>query len=227
MTFTQIFTAYWTQYRADADVPASTDDEFTIAMRLANEALNHWATYDATYWKELWTTNQLDGSGAQTITTADTTYSVASNFREAGGSVKVKNSSGKTVQNYPIINPEEAQFKGDNDTYAYFSGNLKDGFTLNLNPAPASSLNGMDIDYVYYKTPTEYTAAGDTSEVPNPYFIVHRILANRFRASRNPYYEDAIRDAENALGKMKIDNDSGTWANPWSLADNSGSEWGS
>lgn len=226
MNFDSIFQAFWTQYRADDDPPASTDPEYTVALRLANEALNHWATYDGTYWRELFTTNQLDGSGAQTITTADTTYSAATNFREAGGNIKVKNSDGKTVQTYPIIEPHEAQFKADNATYAYFSGNLKDGYTLNLNPAPPSSLNGLDIDYVYYKTPTEYSVGATTSEIPNAYFIVHRILANRFRASRNPYYEDALRDAENILAKMKLDNESGTWANPWSVADNSGSNWG-
>ena len=90
-SFTNIFTAYWTQYRGDSDVPASTDDEFTIALRLANEALNHWATYDGTYWKELFTTLQDAADGDQTITTDDKTYSAPTNFLEAGGFVKVKN----------------------------------------------------------------------------------------------------------------------------------------
>jgi hypothetical protein len=60
----------------------------------------------------------------------------------------------------------------------------------------------------------------------NPYFIVHRMLANRYRVSRNPFYTDALRDAENALGKMKMANDSGNWADPWSVQDRSGTNWG-
>src|SRR3990167_4519306 len=118
-SFTNIFTAYWTQYRGDSDVPASTDDEFTIALRLANEALNHWATYDGTYWKELFTTLQDAADGDQTITTDDKTYSAPTNFLEAGGFVKVKNSSGKTVQTYRIIDSNEVQFQSDNATYSY------------------------------------------------------------------------------------------------------------
>lgn len=224
MTFSEIFQAYWTQYRADADVPTSTDDEFTIARRLANEALNHWATFDGTYWKELFTTLQESDGG--TISAGITEYDAPEDFVEAGGSVRVLNSSNRVVQRYPIIEPQEAQFKGDNDTYAFFSGSPSEGYVLKLNPAPSSTLNGLNYDYVYYKSPTLYTAATDTSEIPNPYFVVHRILANRFRASRNPYYEDAIRDAENALTKMKMDNDSGSWANPWKRSDNSGSVWG-
>lgn len=293
MSFDEIFTAYYNGYRAEATVPANTDDEYTIAMRFANEALNRWANYDATYWRELFDTNQNDGSGSQTITTGDTTYAAPTNMREAGGFVRVKNSSGQTVQTYPIIEPHEAQFRDDNATYCYFTNSpvyyntgtasqsgttitgvgttwtsamvgmqfvfvtgetatitaftsttsltasvtqtvasaayriLTDGFTLNLNPGPPSSLNGMDIDYVYYKKPTLYTASSTISEVPNAYFVIDRMLANRFRASRNwGAYQTALRDSEEALKIMKMDNDSGSWASPWKLQDNSGSVWG-
>lgn len=224
MNFDNLFTAYWTQYRADSDVPASTDPEYIVAMRLANEAINHWKTYDGTYWRELFVNFRVE-EGA-TISTGVTQYDAPDDFQEAGGNIKVLDSSNKTVQTYQIVDPQEAQFLGDNATYAYFTGNPADGYVLNLNPAPPSSLNGLAIDYVYYKTATEFSSGSDVTEMANPYFIVHRMLANRFRASRNPYYTDALRDAENALSKMKMDNDSGSWANPWQVKDRSGSSWG-
>ena len=224
MTFDGIFTAFWAQYRADASVPLSTDDEYTIGLRLANEAVNHWKTYEGTFWKELFTTLQESEGGA--ITTDITQYDAPDDFAEAGGNIKVLNSSDKVIQTYPIIEPQDAQFKSDNATYAYFSGSPSEGYILNINPAPTSTLNGKNIDYVYYKNPTEFATGSDITEMSNPYFIVHRMLANRFRASRNPYYNAALRDAENALAKMKIDNDSGTWANPFKLVDRSGSQWG-
>lgn len=291
--YDDIFSAYYTLYRNEASVPSSSDDEYTIGMRLANEALSRWANYDGTYWKDLFDTNQNDGSGSQTIVTGTTKYSGPSNMREAGGIIKIKNSSGNTVRTYPIIQPEEAQFKGAGTEYAYFTNSplyyntgtasqsgstitgvgttwtadmvgmqfvfvtgesatitafssttsltvsvsrtiassayriLTKGFTLNISPAPDSSINGMDIDYVYYKKPTLYTSGSSRSEIPDPYFVVHRMLANRFRSSRNPYYSSAFKDAEEALKVMQFDNNSGTWADPWKLADNSGSNWGS
>lgn len=226
-SFTDIFEQYYNLYRAEADTPASTDDEYTIALRLANEAVNHWASYDNTYWKELFGTLQNADDGTKTITTSDATYDAPSDMQEAGGLIKVLNSSNKTVQTYQIVNPQDAQFKGDNSTYAYFTGNpLADGYTLNLSPSPSSSLSGLNLDYVYYKIPTEFTAGADVTEMSNPWFIVHRMLANRFRVSRNPYYQSAQADAENALKKMKAANDSGTWANPWEMPDRSGSSWG-
>jgi hypothetical protein len=225
--FTDIFTAYYQLFRGEAVVPSTTDDEYTLGLTLANRALNRWATYDATYWKELWSTNQTDGTGVQTITTGTTAYAAPTNMREAGGIVQIKNSDGSIVQEYPIIEPQERQFKSEDSTYCYFTGNPTAGFTLNLNPAPDASTNGMDIEYTYYKKPTEYTTGASTSEIPNTYFVVHNMLAQRFQIERNyGGYQIAKRDSEEELKNMHQDNDSGTWANPWALSDNSGSSWG-
>jgi hypothetical protein len=226
MTFTEIFTAYYTLYRSEATVPDSTDDEYTIGMRLANEAIKHWANYDGTYWKELYNTLQDADDGTKLITTATTDYEAPSDMREAGGFVKVKDSSGNTQQTYQILEPQEVQFKTDRSTYAYFTGDPNNGFTLHLNPAPPSSLSGLSIDYVYYKQPTEFATGSDVTEMADPYFIVHRMLANRFRASRNPYYQSAMNESENSLRKMQLDNNSGTFANPFKLSDNSGTVFG-
>lgn len=227
LTFAQIFTAYYSQFRADSDVPTSTDDEYTVGMRLANEAINYWENYDNTYWKELWTNLQSASTGAvTTITTGTKTYAAPTAFKEAGGNVRVLDTSGGVLQTYPIIEPHEAQFKNTDAVYAYFTQAVTGLFTLHINPAPTSSLNGKSIDYDYYKTATQFSTGTDTTEMANPYFIVHRMLANQFRAARNPYYTSAKSDAENTIRVMQLHNNSGTWANPITMGDVSGSAWG-
>lgn len=227
MTFADIFTAYYSQFRADSDVPTSTDDEYTVGMRLANEAINYWENYDNTYWKELWTNLQSASTGATTtITTGTQTYAAPTAFKEAGGNVRVLDTGGGILQEYPIIEPHEVQFKGTDDTYAYFTQAVTGLFTLHINPAPTSNLNGKSIDYDYYKTATLFTTGTSTTEMANPYFIVHRMLASQFRAARNPYYTSAKSDAENTIRVMQLHNNSGTWANPMVMSDKSGSAWG-
>lgn len=227
MTFSDIFTAYYSQFRADSDVPTSTDDEYTVGMRLANEAINYWENYDNTYWKELWTNLQSASTGATTtITTNTQTYAAPTAFKEAGGNVRVLDTGGGILQEYPIIEPHEVQFKGTDDTYAYFTQAVTGLFTLHINPAPTSNLNGKSIDYDYYKTATLFTTGTSTTEMANPYFIVHRMLASQFRAARNPYYTSAKSDAENTIRVMQLHNNSGTWANPLNIADRSGTSWG-
>jgi len=225
MNFDSIFQAYYNLYRSEAIIPTSTDDEYTIALRLANEAINRWANYDNVYWSQLFDTFQNSGDGT-TIATGVTAYDGPGDMREAGGIIKVVDSGGNTVQTYALLEPQEAQFKIDEGRYAYFTGDPNNGFTLNLNPAPPSALNGMNIDFVYYKTPTLLTTGSDVPEMANPYFIVHRMLANRFRSSRNPYYQTALHDSEDMLRIMQAENNSGSYGNPWKLQDNSGASFG-
>lgn len=230
MDWNTIFETYYGLYRAEADTPASTDDEYTVALMLSREAITRWSNYDGTYWKELFTTlqssTQVLPALVTTVSTGVSTYTAPTDMREAGGFVKLLDANGNTVQSYPIIEVEQAQFKGDNSTYCYFTGDPNNGFVLHLNPAPGASLNGLAIDYVYYKKPTYLTAGTDVTEMADPMFIVHRMLANRFRVSRNPYYSSAKIDAEDCLRTMQADNNSGTFADPWKLPDNSGSVWG-
>ena len=225
--FNDIFAQYYSLYRGEADTPASTDDEYTVALALSKEAITRWANYDGTYWKELFTTAGTNGTGASlTIVAGTSDYAAPTAMREAGGFVRVKDADGFTVQSYPIIEPEQVQFRNDLATYAYFTGDPNNGFTLHLNPAPDATLAGLTLDYTYYKKPTYFTTGTDKTEMADPMFIVHRMLANRFRISRNPYYSSAKIDAEDCLKTMQMDNNSGNWADPWSLVDNSGSVWG-
>lgn len=227
MTFEQIFEAYYNLYRTEAETPGSDDDEYTVALRLANEAINRWENYDNTYWKELFSTVLTGtGGGESTLVAGTKEYSAPSDMREPGGFVQVFNAQGAKQSSYPILEPQDAQFKNDASRYAYFTGDSQNGFTLHLNPAPSTSEEGLTFDYVYYRKATAIEGADSIVEMTDPYFIVHRMLANRFRGSRNPYYGAAKQDAENSLQMMKMNNDSGTWANPWKLADNSGTNWG-
>lgn len=227
MDYNAIFEAYYTQYRAEATVPNSSDDEYAIGIPLANEAINRWANYDNTMWNELFTSLQISGAGDLVVEQGTTEYAAPDDMKIPGGYVRIFDpTTGSTVARVPIIEPHEAQFKGDMSPYAYFLGDPNNGFTMNLHPAPSEAWDGKSIDYVYYRKPTLIEVGTDVVDMSDPYFVVHRMLANRFRSSRNPYYSSAKSDAEDALRTMQLTNNSGTWANPWSLPDNSGSQWG-
>jgi len=230
MDFDAIFTAYYGQYRADSDIPTSADSEYAVGMALANEAINRWSNYDGMYWRTLFTTlkssTQVSPALVSTITTGTTKYTAPTDFKEAGGFLRILGATGATRETYPIVEVDKVQFRGDDSRYCYFTGSPASGYTLNINPAPTSQINGLSFDYVYYKTPTNFNTGTSRTEMSDPYFIVHRVLASQFRAARNPYYSSAKADAENALKQMKMDNDSGNWANPITVTDNSGAVWG-
>lgn len=227
MTYDEIFEAFYTLYRAESELPGTEDDEYIVGRRLANEAVKRWANYDNTMWKNLYSTLQLSGDGDSILVASTTTYDAPEDMRMPGGPVRVLDADNRVIQTYPIIDPQEVQFQGDQSKYAYFTGAPGVGYTLTINPAPTTNLVGKSFDYMYYRLPTLYEDGDSISDVPNPYFVVNRVLAQRFRASRNwSAYQTAMRDAEDALKAMKMENDSGSWGNPWTMPDRSGTNWG-
>lgn len=227
MTKDELFAAYYMQYRTEADTPNSSDDEYVIFAGLSSEAINRWSNYENTFWKELWNTLQLSGGGDSVVKDGVTEYVCPDDMRIAGGKIRIFDpATGQTKARINIIEPQDVQFQSDFSSYAYFIGNPSSGFTLNMNPEPQSPLIGMSMNYIYYKKPALLVAASDVPDMSQPYFIVHRSLANRFRGSRNPYYTSAKNDAEDILQTMKMENDSGTWADPWKMADNSSGRFG-
>lgn len=225
MNYDQIFEAYYTLYRAEAETPPSSDEEYVTGIRLANEAISRWVNYDNTFWNELYTTLGTEG---QSITvSSNTTYAGPTNMRSPGGHVIVRDDNGNTLKRYPLIEPHQVQMKGDTNMYCTFTGNAATGFSFTVNPSPDEAIQGKTFDFMYYRNPTLIQGGGDVPDMRNPYFIVNRMLANRFRASRNwSAYQTAMRDAEEALKVMQLENNSGTWSNPWKLEDNSGTIWG-
>jgi hypothetical protein len=87
-------------------------------------------------------------------------------------------------------------------------------------------MTGQLIDYVYFANPTEIVDGTTTTECPNVEYIAHRMLAMRFRGSRNPFVNDAKKDAEDALMTMQAINNSGSFGDPWQVPDRSGSVFG-
>ena len=223
-----IFSAYYTQYRVEADIPNTLDDEYKVFTPLGNEAINRWSNYDNTFWKELWQTLQLSGDGDNTLVTGQNDYSTPEDMRIAGGKIRIYDSTGATVIRIPIIEPQDTQFQADLANYAYFTGDPNNGFTLTINGTITANMNGLNMNYIYYRKPDLFSAAGsgDSPQMSQPYFIVHRALANRFRGSRNPYYQSAKNDAEDILKTMQLENNSGNWADPWKMADNSSGRFG-
>jgi len=230
-SYDNIFTSYYRLFRGESDVPTSTDEEYILGISLANNALNRWANYDGVYWKELYSTlqntTQVSPTLVKTITTGTNTYACPTNMREPGGEVLIKDATGNIVRRYKTIESSQVQFQGDDSQYCYFTGDPTNGYTLTLNPTTDDSINGLNIDYVFYKKATEYSTGTDKSEIANPHFIVHNMLAQRYQIERNyGGYQIAKRDSEELLKNMFLDNNSGNWADSWSVTDNSGTVFG-
>ena len=182
----------------DNDTPTPGGDEWNIRLGYLNRAIRRWENVDGIQWRELWTTSSA----------ANTT--VPANFRFPAGYVRVVVNGSTT--HYPVLQPEHDQLFDVDTTaqYAYFTGNDKAGFTLNVNPALSGTYT---VNFDYYKKATELTAAtqGDAAteevEMSNPDFAIYYALAEMYHGQYDlARYNNALATAEEFLADMQIRN---------------------
>lgn len=230
MDFETLFGLMYTKFRGEESPPDSTDPEWEIAVRNYNAACLRMQSYDDTKWNHLYTTRMEEADGTSTVTSGTSEYETPDNMAEAPAFVDLIDSNGNRTK-YPVIQPHEVQITSRTSPYAYFTGDQNNGFTLHLNPTPDATVDGYTIDYMYYRKPIlldPNTEDGSTIiEGGDPAFYYWAMAAQRFLDSRNfPAYQVALRDSEEALKGMRLKNNSGSYYNPWSLMDTSGSGWG-
>jgi hypothetical protein len=229
MDFQTIFNEYYVQYRVDSDIPGTDDDEWAIAIQLANQAIRAWDRVDAVFWEELMA-KASDSDADTTLVANQTAYGAPSDMRSPGGWVFFRDADGKLVDKLKVVKASEAQQFSDDSAYAYFTGNPNTGFTLTINPAPTTDQAGLNIEYDYVKMPTTFATDEDGTTKPDmsdPNYIVQYILASQFRGSRNwPAYQTAKQAADTALSNMINENTAGTTFNAWGVADPDGGSFG-
>ena len=148
MTFSELFETYYTLYRSESDAPGTSDDEWAIAVRLANEAISRWENYDNTFWQQLYATVII------TTVSGQSTYTCPSDMRSVGGFVK------HGMVTIPIKNLEDVQFLSPDSNFAYFTGDPTNGYTLNLSRSPEN--DGETLTFMYYKKATKVVDGDST-----------------------------------------------------------------
>jgi hypothetical protein len=199
-TLTALQDAIHVKYEGNSSTPASTDDDWTVRLRLINDWINRWENLDGSLWRELWATASLG-------TVSGTTLSLPADYKFGGGFVKFV--SGSVTTYYPIIDPNDAQVHTSGSAYGYITG--KPGaYTLTIAPTPASGDNiyGATATMPYYKYATALSSASDVTECPDPYFLVHGVIADlRYLDNDGAGYRLAFQQAESRLGQMKVRNE--------------------
>jgi hypothetical protein len=227
MTEEELFQQAYSLYEGDTTNWGTSDAEYLAARRYSKAAIQMWENYDNTKWRELFTNNSA--SSASDVTTSITAgtyqYSCPANFRYPCSYVRTIKSTSSSY--YQVIPPEDRPIYDDNaQLWVYFSGNIKDGFKINFNPELTLS-TGDTLSYEYYKQATYLTATTSTTEMSNPFFIVHYIL---WRMYKNDGEDGRAREefqlCQQLLEQMRVDNMEGVWNGPNPIPEDSGSVGG-
>lgn len=220
MEFSEIFAAYYSQFRGQSTaIPSFGDREYTLGIQLGNSAIRTWDRVDGQLWRELIVTaqeqdNNTWDSSDRTVT--GVTLTPPSNMRKPPAFVRF--SDGNGYSDIETIPPQEVMNYNDLSSYVWFEGGANKGYVMHIGQKLATQLNGYSIDYVYVKKPTLLTVtpspAAIVPDMSDPEFMIQKMVELRARPARNGFlYKTASADAKVALLNMKIENDSGVWGN--------------
>lgn len=203
LTESEIIDQIYSHYEVDDTTWSSSDAEYLTARRLCKAAIMRWEYLEGVRWNELWVTLTAAADGTKTTTAGTYTYGCPTDMRVPPKSEDYVRINGEYFQVVPIVKVQ--QLKLSSEPFVYFTGNPKLGYTMNVNPNRTLT-TGHVIEYEYYKNATYFTTGTSTTEMANPFFIVHDVLAKLYRGDGLlTESRDELQIAENLLQEMKAE----------------------
>jgi len=203
MTEQEIINSVYYLVEIDSEPWTSSDDEYLTARGLCNIAINRWDKYENTVWNDL-IVNLTDSDVSllgDKVTVAETySYDCPTDFVRPISFVRIGG------ELYDVKKVTEIQSLKDSQAkWVYFTGNIKDGYKINLNPN-LIIVAGEIIEYEYYKKASSFSSTSSESEMSDPYFIVYFVAAHMGDEGINTDY---YQMAEARLEQMSTVNMSG------------------
>jgi hypothetical protein len=178
MAESEIIDQVYSLYENDDTTWSSSSSEYLTARRYSKAAIRRWEYLEGVRWPELWTKLSSALDGDKTVTADDYDYTCPTDMRvppQPGEYVRI---GGNYFEIIPLT--KVGQMDESTDRFVYFSGNEKTGFTMNVNPKVVLT-TGDAIAYEYYRRATYFTSTTSTTEMSNPFFIVHYILSRLYK----------------------------------------------
>lgn len=179
----------------DQDGNSSNIDTSDYALRLTymNMALREWSEiYD---WQALYT----EFNTLTSTSTGNTSIALPSNFRKLA-SYPVITADGATSSLFPEVRPQEAGQYSTNDKRVEITGNPLNGY--NMAVFGTALVSGASIKVPYYQSPTSLVSPANTTEIPNPEYLVRRTIAHWWEARGDDRFPQAKAEAERILANM-------------------------
>jgi hypothetical protein len=189
LTENEIMDIVYTLYETDNTGWDTDSAEYLSGRAFGNAAIRLWERYKNSVWSDLWSTLTAAADGTKTLTAGTYAYTCPTNFRRPASWVRTVDTNGAATM-WEVIKPQRvAELVDSQENWCYFTGSVKDGFTLHFN-SEITLTTGDTINYEYYKTATLFTAITSTTEVSDPYFIVYYILARFLKNDGEDYGEE-------------------------------------
>lgn len=209
LTEADIIEQIYSAYESDNDTWSATSSEYLTARNICKAAIIRWEYLEGVNWNELYVDIADAADGDKTVTADTYTYDCPTDMRLApqpGDYVRIENSGGASSYYKVIPTVKVQQIDDSAEKVVWFTGNAKDGFDLHINSG-VTLTTGDTFVYSYYKRATYFTTTTDSTEMANPFFIVHYVLHRLYKNDGLlTESREELQIAEDLLDEMKSNN---------------------
>ena len=171
----------------DSSVTAGAGD-WDLRLKYINMAQTEWSQfYD---WQVLYKEYPISTGSLASIT-------LPTDFRKLATYPRIY--ADNTIYQYDEVRPQERFEKESSSKYVYIMGNVKDGYTMVLNPQPTSVVS---ISIPYYCTPASLASPSDVTVVPDGNYLVHRALAYITMGADDTRFTISAAEADKLMARM-------------------------
>lgn len=158
-----------------------------------NRALNDWAeTYD---WSQL----KKVHNGLISTASANASYVLPSDFRRADGYARIT-WDGATTDEFSIVDPSTNYQYSNGDKFVNILGNNSSGYVMYIHSE--GLVSGASVQMTYWSTPTSLTTQTQSTECPDPSYIVQKSLYYLYKQREDARFPEAKAEADRIMARM-------------------------
>lgn len=174
----------------EASSPTAGGSEYNLWLEYINRTVDEWG--QAHDWDVLRKTFQPAVVGVSVAS-----VSLPDDFRKLSGPVKLGLLGEVNPQEIPIELPERTGMHNSTDKYLTIQGDTSVGRSLLFSPGTLAS--GASLNVPYFSTPTSFASPAQITPIPDPQFIVDRVIAYIFESRSDPRFQIVENKARDRL----------------------------
>lgn len=172
--------------------PTEGGTDWSTRLSYLNTAINEYEQlYD---WQALY----KEYTTSTSTSTGNASISLPADFRKLGSYPRILGND------FPEIRPQEKSLKLSSDKYVYLLGNPAVGHTMIVNSGLSDGQlpSGASIFISYYATAGSLVSGSQIPQIPDPDFLVKRVVALHWEASDDARFQMAKGEADKILQRM-------------------------
>jgi hypothetical protein len=179
-----------------ATAPTAGGTDWNIRLNAINRSLIDWSNSNE------WNCLKAVHNGIISTSTGNASYVLPANFAKLESYPRIV-SDGQSAYEFPVVNPSKNNIYTEADKFVNILGSDSGTKVMYIH---APLVSGASVQFIYWKSAATLSSATQTTDCPDPTFLVQRALYYLYKGSEDGRFPEAKVEADRILARM-IENE--------------------